>query len=64
MYENIHKYSIKVRVLDLSHSTCVSQSHSLQDLIDVNSGTFGDRLKKLVKLGAKHVKRCAVSPSR
>ena len=31
--------------------------------MDVNSGTFNERIKKLVKFGIKHVKQCPVSPS-
>lgn len=32
--------------------------YSLNELVQVNSGTFNEKLKKVVKLGRKHVKQC------
>jgi len=34
----------------------------VQDLMEVNSGVFNDRLRKVVKAGKKHIKQCEVSP--
>ncbi len=33
----------------------------LQDLLEVHTGVMGERLRKVVRMGMKHVKQCVVS---
>jgi len=37
--------------------TCIFLS---QELIEVNSGALNDRLRKVVKIGKKHIRQCTV----
>ncbi len=32
-----------------------------QDLLEVHTGVMGERLRKVVRMGMKHVKQCLVS---
>ncbi len=32
-----------------------------QDLLEVHTGVMGERLRKIVRMGMKHVKQCLVS---
>lgn len=46
------------RRLKSSHIYDDIHKYSIKDLVEVNSGAFNDRLRKLVKFGMKHVKQC------